>query len=565
MITASENIISIITSPVRKIDAKVEFYLDSTLVETCQCNDRLISFTVERIGDTSKFFGFGICQKLNVHIIDAKRELSFSTANDIKVSYGINGEFIYPYPTFHISEVRRNETTNELSITAYDLMYPDSAHLITDMLVDFSESFTLSNVVGAAAGALGAVGSSIQTSNDVFSKVYNGANFKGTETVREVLNRVAEATQTIYYINSEDVLRFERLNRDAAADFTITKSDYITFDSNDNRRLGKIFHTTELGDNLSISTTQTGTTQYIRDNPFWTTLEPTELAQELEEAIEMVGGLTIGQFDCSWRGNFLLEIGDKIDIVTKDDGTLTTYILDDVFSYNGAFSEESQWHYVDNDNETPETPTSLGDALNQTFAKVDKLNREIELVASNTEGLPEEIASLKIQVDEIELKVENLDYTALEELRNDVASLKITSDSITQDVTKVEETLDEVTGEIETLNQKVSQTVTPENVQIIVKEQLSGGINEVTTTTGYTFNAEGLTITKSGSEMSTQITEDGMAIYRDDTQVLTVNHTGVEATNLHATTYLIIGGLNRFEEYIDSKDQLRIGAFWLLE
>lgn len=102
-------------------------------METCQYNDRLISFTVERIGDTSKFFGFGICQRLNVHLIDRNRELSFSTANSIKISYGVNEEFIYPYPTFHISEIHRDENTNELSITAYDLMYPDTAHIISDM------------------------------------------------------------------------------------------------------------------------------------------------------------------------------------------------------------------------------------------------------------------------------------------------------------------------------------------------------------------------------------------------------------------------------------------------
>ena len=90
MITASENIINMLTSPVREIEAKVEFFEGSTLVETCQYNDRLISFTVERIGDTSKFFGFGICQRINIHLIDRNRELSFSTTL-LKYHMGLMG------------------------------------------------------------------------------------------------------------------------------------------------------------------------------------------------------------------------------------------------------------------------------------------------------------------------------------------------------------------------------------------------------------------------------------------------------------------------------------------
>ena len=61
MIT-SETMTSKILSPVREIQARVELYEGSTLVDVCNCHDKLISFDVQRVGDTSKFFGFGICQ-----------------------------------------------------------------------------------------------------------------------------------------------------------------------------------------------------------------------------------------------------------------------------------------------------------------------------------------------------------------------------------------------------------------------------------------------------------------------------------------------------------------------
>ena len=59
--------------------------------------------------------------------------------------------------------------------------------------------------------------------------------------------------------------------------------------------------------------------------------------------------------------------------------------------------------------------------------------------------------------------------------------------------------------------------------------------------------------------MKTQITEDGMTVYKSDEAVLTANNLGVDAVNLHATTYLIIGTKSRFEDYGSS----RTGCFWI--
>ena len=63
--------------------------------------------------------------------------------------------------------------------------------------------------------------------------------------------------------------------------------------------------------------------------------------------------------------------------------------------------------------------------------------------------------------------------------------------------------------------------------------------------------------------MITQITEDGMTIYRkiegELTEMLVANNIGVEAKNLQATTYLINGKNSRFEDYNGN----RTGCFWI--
>ena len=62
--------------------------------------------------------------------------------------------------------------------------------------------------------------------------------------------------------------------------------------------------------------------------------------------------------------------------------------------------------------------------------------------------------------------------------------------------------------------------------------------------------------------MSTQITDDGMKVFRSNTAVLTANNVGVDAVNLHATTYLIIGNNSRFEDW-EKDGQARTACFWI--
>lgn len=116
-----------------------------------------------------------------------------------------------------------------------------------------------------------------------------------------------------------------------------------------------------------------------------------------------------------------------------------------------------------------------------------------------------------------------------------------------------------VNGDIQTLTQKVNATMTAEDVKSQIQSELNNGVTKVETTTGFTFNDVGLTVSKSGNEMTTQITEDGMTVFRDNTAILIANNVGVDAVNLHATTYLIIGNNSRFEDYGEN----RTGCFWI--
>ena len=522
MIIVNSSIRNMLNSPVRKIQAKVELYNGSTLVDTYSYTDRLIKFSVERVGDESKFFGYTICQKINIHLIDKARELNITTANSFKVYFGVNDEYICPFPTFYVTQCRRDENTNELSITAYDKLYEASKHTVAELNLT---SYTIEEFSLACKDLLGATNLNLFNVSEPspFELSYpTGANYEGTETIRDALDDVAEATQTICYINEEDYLVFRRLLKDADADFVIDKSKYITLDSGDNRRIQTVMHVTELGDNVSASTIHVGSTAYVRDNPFWDLRD--DIGTLVDNALAIMGDFSINQFECAWRGNFLLEPGDKIGLITKDDETVYSYLLDETIDYDGSLSANTRWEYSNSDSETESNPSSLGEVLKQTYARVDKANKEIELAVKDIEGYTE-------RINKIEMDTEGIAAT----------------------VSKVEQEVSELS---------TSVGMTPEDVQIQINSTLANGVDKVKTTTGFTFNEDGLTISKTGSMITTEITEDGMVVNRDGNAVLTANNEGVQAVNLHATTYLIIGQYSRFEDY-ERDGEPRTGCFWI--
>lgn len=81
--------------------------------------------------------------------------------------------------------------------------------------------------------------------------------------------------------------------------------------------------------------------------------------------------------------------------------------------------------------------------------------------------------------------------------------------------------------------------------------------------TSYKFDTEDLTIEKSGSAIKTKINEDGMRVFKDDEEMLKANNEGVDAVNLHAKTYLIVGSTSRFEDYESTDGDARTACFWV--
>jgi hypothetical protein len=523
---------SMLISPARTIVGKVEHYKSSTLLNTFKHTDAISNFKVTRTA-AKKYFGFGVTQQLELKLVDKERAITVSGEDLLTVSFGVDENYFYPYPSFTVSEVTRDENSNQLTIKANDLILANAdKHKIQEITETMAFPIQLQDAARACAQLIGCSEIVLINTGTSFNLELDAINVDGEETIRAVLDDIAEATQTIYYQSGNNLV-FKRLDKVGTAALTIRKADYFTLSSQPSRTLRALGAITELGDNL-LAESGDGDTQYIRDNAIWGVRD--DINTLLNDALTAVGGTTMYPFSCKWRGNYLLEIGDKIALVTKDDKTITNYLLEEQLTYNGGINCTCSWEFVSDSKENT-NPSTIGEIINQTSAKVDKANKRIELVVSETAANADKISELEMSTSGISASVSALQ----ENVRNETDMLQ---------------------EEISTVRNEVEMKIDSNQLNIAISTELANGVNQVTTATGYKFNSDGLTISRSDSEITTTITQDGMSIKRGYDQVLSANNEGVSAEDLHATTYLIIGKTSRFEDYTDGYKK-RTGCFWI--
>lgn len=127
---------------------------------------------------------------------------------------------------------------------------------------------------------------------------------------------------------------------------------------------------------------------------------------------------------------------------------------------------------------------------------------------------------------------------------------------------KIAASVDEVKGNVETLTEAV---MGEDGLAVRITTLENTGVSEVTTTTGFTFNAEGLTIYESGKDIENKLNNEGMQVSRisgdEIIPILTANTDGVDALNLHSRQFLIIGDNSRFENYDNGTEANRTACF----
>ena len=533
-----------ISSISREVKGKIELVHSGSIAPyaTLLPTDKLQSIQIEKTPVQGKCFGIAISQKAIVKVLDRDDEIPFEKDDLMGVSLGVvnkatgSGGTLYAgMPPFYIHDVVKDEVSGVKTITAYDVLNEAKSLYQEQLEIEFP--ITIKDYAAVIAQALNLNGvvwecKTAEPINIEYTKEQQ-PNVEGTETLWELLAAIAEATGTICFINWQNSLVFKQLRKMPCN--PILKADYFELKLGEKKMLTKITHATELGENISVGNDNGGLAQVIRNNPF---LENrADIADVLTQLLVCLPNIQLYDYNIKWRGNPQLEIGDCLAVFDKHGMPQNIYFIDETITYNGGLLAISKCEF--NVEEKPDaTPSTIGEIIKETYAKVDKVNKEIKLVASETAANKQSIAAIELNTDSISQSVSGIE-------------------------TKQTEHEEFVSGELATIKEKVSQTITKEEIRFEVEKVIEeNGITSVVTNTGFTFDSEGLTVSKSNNEMKTQITEDGMTVYKDGEAMLVASHTGVIAKDLHAETYLIIGKYSRFEDY-EKNSEARTGCFWI--
>ena len=162
-------------------------------------------------------------------------------------------------------------------------------------------------------------------------------------------------------------------------------------------------------------------------------------------------------------------------------------------------------------------------------------------------------------------QTENTLLQNVEIVREATTKLEADSEGLRASVGNLESIVDATKNEVlATKNEITSVNLQQNQLEVKIEQIENDGVKRVVNTTGV-FDKDGLTVDKTDSPTKTQVTPDGMTVYKksygEQTEVLKATSDGVDATNLHAKTYLIVGGRSRFENYGKNKT----GCFWIGE
>lgn len=122
-----------------------------------------------------------------------------------------------------------------------------------------------------------------------------------------------------------------------------------------------------------------------------------------------------------------------------------------------------------------------------------------------------------------------------------------------------------ISSSIGDVNDKLTQII-QDNEKLTIKIsslEESTEADKVKTSMGYTFNNDGLKIHRENHEMTNLIDHEGMQIMRDDEEVLDVSSEGIDALNLTARQYLMVGSNARFEDYSNENEANRTACFYI--
>ena len=508
-------------------------------------SDNLVEFEIEDccyVND--KFIGTTVAKKITVNILNPDNNINLED-KEIAVSTGIviNGEEeIVPLGNFIIEKTSNEETKEKTKFTGYDYMIKFNKKYEDRQTYPISLREYIQDLCNQVEVELG----SVEFVNGEYQ--IQGNPFTANEDCKTALSNVAQLCGGFAHIGKDNKLYITNLKE--AVKETIDGNNYLSFEKNN--QYGEVNSliirlSQAEGENTvredAESIANNGLTEItIADNYFLNNKEERE--KVVDEIFNAIKGLKYIPVKSEYYGFPYLDVGDCIKILDLKDEECITYVLNHKFKYNGGFSGNIECL-----------------AMNKT-----------QTAYKNTVDIKTKFQNVELKVDKINGRIESV----VEEQRiinNSVEGRITDTNNNYQNVLKQVEgyaTKDDVVA----VDNKVTTIQESTKAAIEVTEDIKvNGVSKVTTSTGYTFDANGLTIKKTGASTKSTLNEAGLDI-RDATgsaeeSLLFAGFDGssgetvVKSKNMRVEKYLVIGKYSRMEDFVDTSGNQGTGMFWI--
>ena len=484
-------------------------YEGSLLRSVMKCLD----IEMERLtaGDASAIVGVAVAGEAVVGVGEVKEESIIRSAK-LGVKTPEDSDYSYlDYGTYIIKTKEEDEEQNTTKLECYDLMLLSMVPYDLDLVypetpTEENPAITVKDLLDAICTRLGwAKRYTTFVNSDI---VIEEEKYDGNYTFRDVLDEIAQvAGSMIGFVGDElDVI------------YPTDSGEIIDSSNLKTLTLGEVYGPIN---SVVLARTPQEDNVYRQDDSSITANGLTEIRIENNQIMDShredfidgilcaLLGLRFTLYELESFGIGYLSLGDLFTIQAPDGTAHTALMLCDDMQITQGLAETSRLEAPEATETDYRAASETDRALNKTILKVDKQAQEITALVSRTEN--------------IESSLDGLDTTVTR-----MAEIMMDSDSV--DI-------------------KISKAI--------------GEVNSVTTTTGYSFDEEGLKISKTGESMENLLDNTGMYVKRDGEDILTANNDGVSAINLTSRNYLIVGDNSRFENYDDGSSNKRTACFYI--
>lgn len=518
---------------------KLEF--SNPTLELNQSN-KIQEFTIDSgCYDNGNIIGSVYVTKFNTQLINALEDTVENRQFDasVGVKYDDDSTEYIGMGTYVVEKPKDEQTENYTSFIAYDLLMQHLEDKYVSNLDYENDTITIGDVYDELCTTLGLTPVTTTFTNSTITVENNP--FTNGETNRTVLQSIAKVACAFVDIDDEtNEIDLKWLSD--TLDYTFETSDYSTLEG------GKIVYGPVNALIIKNSTVDSENVSY--DDPESIALNGEHQlvisedyflynANKREEALmpiwNKVNGLTYTECTLNTlTGKPFLKKGSKIRVYKDNENYIDSYVLQNEFKYNGAFSNVIKAPVLTEQELITKQDVSLGEALRNTQIIVNKQDGTITSLSSRTQAL---------ENDNIDIKTKFGNYT----LQSDFADLQTSVRDIQTDTYKKTEVQSILKG-----------TFYDENNNQIV--------SEIVKTTSGTFDENGMTYEKTNANTKTTINEVGVGVKKTDgsnNYILFAGYvdsnnsqysdyqgqTLVATENIMVENYLVVGSHSRFEDY----------------